>query len=38
MSGIGMAMILQEQVEKWTAEQLEKRMAVLYTGSSYLIG
>lgn len=29
MSGIGMAMILQEQVEQWTPVQLEARMDIL---------
>lgn len=29
MSGIGMAMILQEQVEQWTPVQLEARMDLL---------
>lgn len=29
MSGIGMAMVLQEQVEQWTPSQLEARMDIL---------
>ena len=29
MSGIGMAMVLQEQVEQWTPSQLEARMDLL---------